>query len=78
MITSCISGKLEIIKYLVEKGADIDVKCGKSERTPLVWASICHRFEVIKFLIKEGVNYEEREGDGGESIIYNFNNLYYI
>ena len=50
-------GKLTSVKYLVEKGADIESK-DKYEWTPLHWACENGHLAVVKYLIKKGANIE--------------------
>ena len=45
---------MDIIKYLIERGADINNKCGGTP--PLYWAAYCHRLDVVEFLVLIGAD----------------------
>jgi len=45
-------GHLEIVKFLVENGADI---CARNN-DPVCWAATNSHFEIVKFLFENGVN----------------------
>jgi len=54
-----------MIKYLVEKGADVNFK-NKNGNTPLIVACKVSNISIVKFLIDHGSNVndiEERSGD---------------
>src|SRR5688500_17298253 len=44
-------GHLEIVKYLVEKGANINYVIPKNGNTALLTAASCGHLEVVKYLI---------------------------
>ena len=50
-------GHNDIIKYLVEKGADIDATVWNGE-TPLHFAIENENFEIVKYLVEKGANME--------------------
>lgn len=50
-------GNLEIVKYLLEKGADIEAK-DKNGMSPLILASKNGNLEIVKYLFEKGVNVE--------------------
>lgn len=43
------NGHLEVVKFLLEAGADINLK-NKNENTALHWASLNGKLDVVKFL----------------------------
>lgn len=51
-------GDLEMVKLLLEKGADIDMPDGKGI-TPLVVAIEYERVEIIELLLHEGATFDE-------------------
>lgn len=46
---------LELVRTLVEHGADID-KRDQTGHTPLHWAAYVNRFEIVRFLLEQGAN----------------------
>ena len=59
---SSISGKLEVVKYLVGTGANLEATDGGY--TPLLGASYCNCFEVVKFLVEAGADINATVSDG--------------
>ena len=59
----CENGHLEIVKYLVENGANINEK-NKDGDTPLICASINGHLEIVKYLCQNGDNVNEKDKDG--------------
>lgn len=55
---ACKCGNLEIAKYLVAKGAEINPTGGV--QTPLMWAISSRNFELVKYLIEKGANVNSR------------------
>ena len=55
---------VEVCKYLISKGVDVNVKNYKGE-TPLYRAASCHNIEVYKYLISKGadVNVKNNKGE---------------
>lgn len=50
-------GRLEVVKYLVEKGADINAKSGRHGRgTALIYASGLNRITVMDYLLEHGAD----------------------
>ncbi|MCP4981490.1 MAG: hypothetical protein GY935_13460 [Gammaproteobacteria bacterium] len=51
------NGRIEVVKYLVSKGADVDAIAGGFGRgTALIYAASTNRLEVISYLIKSGAD----------------------
>ena len=48
---ACIKGQLEIAKYLVEVGADINASSGSKKVTPLIASVICDQKSVVEWLM---------------------------
>jgi hypothetical protein len=48
------NGHLEIVKYLVEHGADIDKSDNSRDKTPLLAASFKGHFDIVKYLVEKG------------------------
>ena len=51
--TACEKGRLEIVKLLVQGGADVDKCDGRYHRTPLAYACWGENMEVVVYLTKE-------------------------
>jgi ankyrin repeat protein len=52
---AAVGGHLEIVKFLVESGADKEAKT-KSALTPLHFAAIDGHFGIVKFLVESGAD----------------------
>jgi ankyrin repeat protein len=48
----CRCGYLEMVKYLIEEGADLHI----DDETPLTWAAEEGRLEVVKYLVENGAD----------------------
>lgn len=62
-------GNLEMIKYLLEKGADINVK-NEDGSTALMTASMYGNLEIIKYLIENGADINAKDNDDSTALIY--------
>ena len=51
LMAACDSGNIELCKYLIEKGADVNIKTKGYNGTPLIAAS--WNIELCKYLIEE-------------------------
>ena len=50
-------GRLEVVKYLVENGADVNAQSGKQGRgTALIYASATNRTIVMEYLLEQGAD----------------------
>ncbi len=58
-----MSGDSKVVKYLVERGANIDARDDQNW-TPLHWAIREGNFDVCKYLIKSGANTNVRTHSG--------------
>ena len=58
-----MSGKLEVVKLLIEKGADFKSP-DKDGKTPLHWAAYSGKLEVVKLLIEKGADFKSPDKDG--------------
>ena len=56
LIAASISGNLEVVKYLVEKGADINYR-NEYFQTALSESVILDNYDVAYYLLKKGANY---------------------
>jgi len=57
-------GNIVVLKALAEAGADLDVKGGDYQTTPLGLAALKGHLEVVKFLAAEGVDLGATDKDG--------------
>ena len=65
---ACQNGDMEKIKFLIEKGADIEAK-NNYGNTPLILTSRYGHIEVVKFLIEKGADIEAKDNYGETSLI---------
>ena len=69
---SCNYGRLEVVKFLVEKGADIEIK-DLDGNTPLILASSNNRSQIFKFLVEFGnANIEVKNDEGITPLILHY------
>ena len=52
---ACVAGKKQKVAYLLEQGADPNIKCNDG-RTPLMYAASNDYPEIIRVLLKAGAN----------------------
>jgi len=69
LIDACIESKQDLVKLLIELGADVNAKNDVGD-TPLIWASYNGDKELVKLLIKVGANINAKNK-------YEKNALYY-
>ena len=50
------TGRMQVLEYLVSKGADVNAKSGNLHNTSLMYAAAANRLEAIEFLIARGAN----------------------
>ncbi|CAK9253192.1 unnamed protein product, partial [Sphagnum jensenii] len=48
-------GHLDVVKYLVEKGADVKA-ANKYGYTPLHWAASSGKLDIVKYLVEKGAD----------------------
>jgi ankyrin repeat protein len=51
-IDAVTSGDLDLVKYLIDKGADINT----NDNQALRWTSRCGHLELVKYLVSKGAN----------------------
>ena len=56
-------GHIQVVKFLVRNGAEIDAK-NQNDATPLYIAAQEGQLDVVKFLIEKGANVDEKQKDG--------------
>ena len=63
------NGDVEVVKMLLNKGADVNSKTSDGI-TALIWATLNGHIEVVKMLIDKGANVNANEGNGMTALIY--------
>ncbi|KAK5652321.1 hypothetical protein OQA88_10671 [Cercophora sp. LCS_1] len=66
---ACASGNLEIVKLLLEKGADIRFAVGRSSKTALHAAAYAGRAEVAELLLEKECDIDAKEEDGWTALL---------
>ncbi len=69
IITFSILGRLKTVDFLIENGADVNVKDNNGE-TPLMAASAFSNCRVIKLLIEKGADVNAKDNGGWSALIY--------
>ena len=59
-----MSDHLEMVEFLLSKGAKIDQKAGDKQWTPLHSAAYAGGVDIVKFLVNKGADYNEKDTDG--------------
>ena len=62
------NGNLQIVEYLIYKGAEIDAK-NKLERTPLHYACINKHLKIVEYLISNGADLNSKD-EYGDSLLH--------
>jgi ankyrin repeat protein len=57
-----------VAEYLIERGADVNVKNDGYGSTPLMLASECNDVEIVKALINKGANVNEKNKKGANAL----------
>ena len=66
---AAMHGYLEIVKYFIEKGSDLDGD--NRDLTPLHWATVCGQLEVVKhFIDNKYWEVDKLSGEGGAPLHY--------
>jgi len=66
------AGRLDVVKYLVENGADVNVKSfhKRTRGTALIYASSNNRIDVMAYLLDHGANINETTDGAEESSLF--------
>jgi ankyrin repeat protein len=62
------NANIELVKYLVSKGAMINQVSGHLEWTALHVAAFCGYFDIVTFLVDSGVDYGIKDKDGHTAV----------
>ena len=63
-------GNLEIVRMLVENGADINVTDGEMGITPLMDSAYMNQYEVVKYLLEQGAGKTLLDKSGNDALYY--------
>ncbi|MEJ5055491.1 ankyrin repeat domain-containing protein [Sphingobacterium sp. MYb382] len=69
MVSADDKRKLKLIDYLLDKGADINIK-GSENRTPILAAADISLWDIVNYLLDHGADYTA-EDNAGWSVAYN-------
>ena len=75
LIRAAFQGKIEIVKFLVAAGADLDYKC-KIGSTALIWASRFGNPQIVQSLILAGAKIDFQSCQGFTALIWACNQGY--
>ena len=65
------TGRMEIVKYLVSKGADVNAKSrGFGRGTALIYAAASNRTEVMKYLLAQGADIDAVSNHNETALIW--------
>ena len=56
LISACFYGTTNVVKFLVENGADVTAGPSLVGYTPIIAAAQKHRGEIVKFLLRQGAD----------------------
>lgn len=65
---AAINNRLSVVKYLVEKGATIDLIGGELNATPLHWACRYGLVYIVDYLISKGADPTLKDGQGNNAL----------
>ena len=67
LIIASYNGHLDVVRYLVEQGADIEKAVDYGD-TPLIWASAEGPLEVVRYLLEQGADVNKTNDSGSTSL----------
>ncbi|MDP2277800.1 MAG: ankyrin repeat domain-containing protein, partial [Nitrospirota bacterium] len=71
--TFAASGQIEIVRYLLDSGMDVNTKYSIGGHTALIMATMLANVEVVRLLIKAGANVNLKNDDGQRALFYTDN-----
>lgn len=66
---ACYSGQFEIVKHLVENGANVNIEVPERLLTPLHAATMNGDIKIVKYLVDNGANINAKDNEGGTPLI---------
>ena len=63
-LCAAAGGRFEVVRFLVESGANKDQALKTDGATPLLIAAVFGQFQVVRFLVESGANKDQGRTDG--------------
>jgi len=73
LIKSSSDGHLEVVKSLIDKGADVNVK-DSGDWTALIWSSAYEHLDIVKYLIGKGADVNAKDNGGYTALMESSSN----
>lgn len=70
LMVAAETGRAEMVKYLLDRGAAVNVKDARFSATPLMWATLANNSKVTKLLLEHGADPKVRESQGGTTPLH--------
>jgi ankyrin repeat protein len=67
LINAAMAGEAKIVRYLLDRGADVNLTAGKNGNSPLIQAVMSGKLEIVRMLVEAGadLDYSHRDFKGG-------------
>jgi hypothetical protein len=69
LMRASLKGQLEVVRRLIDKGADVDAIKTKDGATALMWASQGGNLEIVRLLIEKGANVNAVKKEGATALM---------
>jgi ankyrin repeat protein len=70
LLFATMKGHKDIVEFLIENGADINVKYGADGNTPLLFATRCEYKDIVEILLKNGADTNIKDDRGYTALMY--------
>ncbi|PYR91636.1 MAG: hypothetical protein DMF84_16005 [Acidobacteria bacterium] len=70
LIAASETGRTDLARFLLDKGAAVNVRDAKFNATPLIWAGLSNNGQVTKLLLEHGADPKAREAQGGTTALH--------